>query len=246
MKRKNTLIIFILGMLLSLGAVTAHAGYKDALILVRKGKWAKAVSEFEKLVAENHAASQFSLGLIYHLGRGVPPDLERAYNLYKMSALQGHASAINNIGMMYLNGEFVEKNRFIAFQLFEKAGAEHAQAKDNLGQSYENGWGIGVDYDLAINFYQLAGDEGYKLAYYHLGQLHEKGRGGAPVNIKEAIKWYQIAGEEEYARGFYRIGQIYEQGLGIATDKSKALFWYQQAANLDYNKAFAKVTKLSK
>lgn len=245
MKRIIPFTTLVFAVLLSFTAVNVHAAYKDGLVLVRKGSWAKAIVEFEKLAATNHAQSQFSLGLIYHLGRGVPPDLERAYNLYKVSAMQDHPPAVNNLGMMYLNGEHVVQNRFIAFKLFEKASGAHTQAKDNLGQCFENGWGVEVDIEQAKNFYQLAGEEGYKLAYYHLGQLHEEGRGGAKVDIEEAVKWYQIAGEDNYARGFYRIGKIYEEGLGgMKIDIDKAVFWYQQASDLDYGPATVKVRKL--
>lgn len=245
MKRIATLSALLLAGSLALGPAVAHAAYKDGLILVRKGQWAKAIKEFGELASTGHAPSQFSLGLIYHLGRGVPRDLEKAYNLYKESAMQDHPPAVNNIGMMYLNGEYVAKNQSIAFLLFEKASAAHSQAKDNLAQCYENGWGVGIDVEKAKNFYQLAGEEGYKLGYFHLAQLHEEGRGGAPVNIDEAIRWYQIAGEDSYAQGFYRIGEIYHQGIGGTTrDNDKAKFWYEQAEQLGYKPAIARLRQL--
>jgi len=229
------------------GAWPAQASYKEALILVREGKWSRAMGEFEKLVKEGHAPSMFSLGLIYHLGRGVPRDLEKAYNLYKQSALGGHAPGVNNLGMMYLNGEHVAQNRFIAFKLFEKASAEHAQAKDNLGQCFEHGWGIEADPEQAINFFQLAGDEGYKLGYFHLAQFYENGGAGTKPNIQEAIRWYQAAGEDGFIKGYIRAAEIYEQGVnGIKVDLEKTLYYYQQAADLNYRPAVRRVEELKK
>jgi len=229
---------------LAFNAPVARAQYKDGLVLVRQGKWAKAIKKFSELARNGHAQSQFSLGLIYHLGRGVPKNIKKAYGLYKASALQDHPPAVNNLGMMYLNGEYVAKNQDIAFKLFLRASADHAQAKDNLAQAYENGWGTDVDIDKAINFYELAGVQGYKLGYYHLAQVYEEGRGGTPVDMKKAIKWYKTAGEDSYARGYFRIGEIYEQGINLKRDLKEALRWYQDAADLSYTPALDKLSTL--
>jgi len=243
-RRSKLIFVMTMGLGTSLGASVAHAGYKDGLTLVRQGKWDQATKEFDDMAALGHAPSQFSLALINHLGRGVPRNLKKAYDLYKQSAVQNHPPALNNLGMMYLNGEYVAVNRKIAFKLFSKAGADHAQAKDNLGQCYENGWGVEPDIEQAVNFFKLAGDEGYRLGYYHLGQLHEEGRGGAPVNIPEAMKWYQIAGEATFARGYHRLGEMYEQGIGVPRDVKQAISWYEQAGALGYEPAITKVRKM--
>jgi len=243
--RRFTLLIAVLApLVVGLHAPVAQAAYKDGLVLVRQGKWAKAIKEFRELAETGHAQSQFSLALIYHLGRGTKKDLKKAYNLYKASALQDHPPAVNNLGMMYLNGEFVEKNQAVAFVMFERASAEHAQAKDNLGRCYEHGWGVERDIQQAINFYELAGDEGYKLGYYHLGQLHEEGKNGTPVNIKEAINWYQTAGDSGFSKGYYRIGEIYEQGIGTAKDLKQAINWFEEAAGAGYDPALIKLRDL--
>lgn len=239
------LIVAILApLVVGVYAPAAQAGYKDGLVLVRQGKWAKAIREFTELAETGHAQSQFSLGLINHLGRGVPKDLAKAYNLYKSSALQDHPPAINNLGMMYLNGEYVEKNPAVAFIMFERASPEHAQAKDNLARCFENGWGVEQDLEQAMNFYELAGDGGYKLGYFNLGRLHEEGRGGAPVNIQEAIKWYQTAGDNNFAKGYHRIGEIFEQGIGTPKDLDQARKWYEEAAGTGYDPAIIKLKNL--
>jgi len=243
--RLATLLIAALTTLVvGLPAPVAQAAYKDGLVLVRQGKWGKAIKEFRELADTGHAQSQFSMGLIYHLGRGLTKDLAKAYSLYKASALQEHPPAINNLGMMYLNGDYVEKNQAVAFIMFERASAEHAQAKDNLGRCFENGWGAEQDIEQAMNFYELAGDDGYKLGYYHLAQLHEEGRGGAPVDIKQAITWYQTAGDNSFAKGYHRIGEIYEQGIGVPKDLDQARNWYEEAASKGYDPSIVKLKNL--
>lgn len=185
---------------------SAAAGYEDALELVRTQQFGKAMSEFKLLAEIGHAPSQFSIGLMYHLGRGIERDEKTAYEWYKKAALQHYAPAMNNMGMMYLNGEYVMKNEEVAFRLFEEASTEHVQALDNLGRCFENGWGVQQDVGQAINFYQLAGDAGYMLGYFHIGQIYEKGYPpDTPKDIEKAVNWYLQAAERNFKRAKDRL-----------------------------------------
>lgn len=200
--------IVIASLLTILGAPPAFAGYEDALEMVRGAKYQQAYAAFLPLAEEGHAQSQFSVGLMHHLGRGMKVDLKLAYEWYKKAAMQENAPGMNNLGMMYLNGEYVAQNREIAFKLFEKAAAEHAQAKDNIGQCFEHGWGTEQDIGQAINFYQLAGDGGYFLGYYHAGEIFEKGYADEPKNIETAVEWYIKAAENGLQKARTRLIQM--------------------------------------
>lgn len=197
----------LLAMLLpALWGGPAAAGYEDALLMVRNQEFGKAMSEFKLLAETGHAASQFSIGLMYHLGRGVERDEKTAYEWYKKAVLQRYAPAMNNMGMMYLNGEYVVKNEDVAFRLFEEASTDHVQALDNLGRCFENGWGVQQDIGQAINFYQLAGDAGYMLGYFHIGQVYEKGYPpDTPKDIDKAVSWYVQAAEKKFNRAKDRL-----------------------------------------
>lgn len=200
-------------LIVALSAPQTHAqsvggSYEEGLKMVRSGQWVKALSEFKPLAEEGHAPSQFSIGLIYHLGRGVKPNTEAAYQWYKKAAVQEHPSAMNNIGMMYLNGEYVAQNRSVAFDLFQMASFEHAQAKDNLAQCYENGWGVDRNIDKAINFYRLAGEQGYILGYFHAGQVFEKGYPDTPKDEDLAVKWYAMAAERDFTKAITRLIEL--------------------------------------
>ncbi|MFC1674031.1 tetratricopeptide repeat protein [Pseudomonadota bacterium] len=196
-----TLIPALLALLFA-GNAFAQAGgsYEQGLKMVRSGQWSAALGEFVPLAEEGHAASQFSVGLIHHLGRGVRQDLEEAYSWYKKSAMQEHPPAVNNIGMMYLNGEYVAQNREVAFKLFLKASETHAQAKDNLAQCHEKGWGTPQDGDKAIAMYIKAGEQGYILGWHHLAQLYEQGRAGVPADLDKAVEWYIKAAEKSFTK----------------------------------------------
>jgi len=54
---------------------------------------AEAVTLFRLAAALGHAVSQFNLGVIFELGRGVVHDRAEAIRLYRLVAAQGHADA---------------------------------------------------------------------------------------------------------------------------------------------------------
>ena len=209
-KRFVALVLLALSLTFNVGDVRAATvgNYNDALKLVREGKFGLAMKEFLQLAETGHAPSQFSVGLIYHLGRGTRVDLEKAYYWYKRSVLNDHIAGINNIGMMYLNGEYVVQNRDVAFRLFKKASTTHSQAMDNLGQCFENGWGTKRDISRAINMYTLAGDNGYLRGWYHLGKLYEKGYPGTPRDIEKAVEWYIKAAERKEVQSIKRLRRL--------------------------------------
>ena len=75
-------------------------GYKAA----QRGDYATALREWTPLAEQGNAAAQFSLGVMYDNGHGVPQDYKAAVKLYRLAAEQGYANAQFNLGVMYLNG----------------------------------------------------------------------------------------------------------------------------------------------
>ena len=68
----------MLAALLLLSPINAKAGYQEGLKMVAVSNWSMAMDEFLPMANSGHAPSQFSIGLIYQLGRGVPRDPEKA------------------------------------------------------------------------------------------------------------------------------------------------------------------------
>ncbi|HEY9163193.1 MAG TPA: tetratricopeptide repeat protein [Magnetovibrio sp.] len=195
-------------LLMLFGAMPARADYEAGLKLVREAKYQQAYAAFLPMAESGHAPSQFSIALLYHLGRGMRQDLKKAYDWYKKAAMQEHPGSMNNLGMMYLNGEYVTQNRAVAFKLFEKASVEFAQAKDNLGQCYEHGWGVEQDIGQAVNFYQLAGDAGFFMGYYHAGEVFEKGYADEARDLDTAVEWYIKAAEKGLQKARTRLIEL--------------------------------------
>lgn len=81
--------------------------------------WLEYIGKFPK--GKCLAEAQYSLGLIYQQGNGVPQDSAEAFKWYKKSAELGNIHAQNNLGRMYFNGESVPQNSEEAFKWYKKA-----------------------------------------------------------------------------------------------------------------------------
>ncbi len=72
-------------------------------------------------------------------------------------AVQGHAGAQYNLGVMYVNGQGVPQDDAEAVKWYRKAAAQdHATAQFNLGFMYDDGQGVPQDYVEAHMWYNLA------------------------------------------------------------------------------------------
>ena len=83
---------------------------------------------------------------------------------------------------------------------------------------------------------QLA-TSGNPVALTILGLRALDGTNGAAVNFPEAVKFLTQAAEKGQAVAQYRLGTLYERGQGVPADATKAVHWYELAANQGNRKA---------
>jgi len=118
------------------------------------------------LLGDVAAQNMVGMMLTFHLddecsrGAGIFPekcDWRAAYKWFDLAAREGYWAALNNLGVMYLNGYGVDKNEMRAFELFSKAAQElNATTLSHLADCYDQGIGTQVDKDMAIFLRELA------------------------------------------------------------------------------------------
>jgi hypothetical protein len=116
MKRLCGLVLALL-----LLASPAYADFDEGVAAYNRGDYATALREFRPLAEQGHAKAQYSLGRMYHLGRGVPQDYVEAVKWFRAAAEQGHAFAQQNLGIGYLNGQGVLQDYVLAYMWFNLA-----------------------------------------------------------------------------------------------------------------------------
>ena len=184
--------LILLAFLMMLSSPVAAQDYDKGLAAAKAGDLATALEEWRPLAEAGDSLAQYSLGLMYKSGQGVPQDDKKAFKWYKLAAEQGFIDAQNNLGFMYSNGQGVPQDYAEAVKWYRLAADQgDAGAQSNLGVMYYHGWGVPQDYKEAVKWYRLAADQGYAKAQNNLGNMYYNGQGG-PQDNTMAHMWFNI------------------------------------------------------
>jgi len=245
--KSGTLIFLVVAALLMVSApVCAQSADNESLLKKSETGDAEAIATLRKKAAKDDPVAQFSLGIMYDQGRGVPQDFGEAVKWFRKAADQGYAMAQNNLAIMYINGRGVPQNDVEAEKWYRLAAIQgYPMAQNNLGLMYANGknmvtdlarevrHGVLTEYrpvipqnDVeAVNWYRLAAEQGYAPAQFNLGVMFGAGR-GVPKDDVEAAKWYRKAAEQGDAGSQFNLGARYSNGRGVAHDNVQAYKWW--------------------
>lgn len=120
-----------------------------------------AAKWFRKAALQGYADSQFRLGALYELGRGVAQDRDEALKWYLLAAKQGQARAQLKVGGMYEQGRGVSQSFAEAASWYHMAAEQgNSEAQFKLGHLYEQGLGVPLNNAEAVNWYQKAAAKG--------------------------------------------------------------------------------------
>ena len=161
----------------------------------------------------------------------LPPKSSLNYSEVRAAAEQGDATAQNNLGEMYKQGEGVAQDDAEAVAWFRKAADQGlAQGQKNLGVMYMAGRGVARDYAQALALYRKAADQGYANAQNNLGLMYKEGWGIARDDA-QAVAWFQKAADQGRAQAQNNLGLAYMNGWGVVRDDVQAVVWFRKAAD---------------
>ena len=140
--------------------------------------------------------------------------------LLEPCASQGHAQALNYLGLVYLNGIGTAVNHTKAYQYISSAANKgYVQAQYNLGRLYKYGVGCDINFIKAIEWFEIATANGNQRAAYTLGYMNFKGF-GVPQDYQKAVAWFNKS-TDPMARHF--LGLCYYLGYGVNANTTRAL-----------------------
>jgi TPR repeat protein len=101
----------------------------------------EAADYLERAAAAGSPEAQFELAQLFEKGLGVEQDLDRALALYKQSAEQGFADALNDLGFIYFQGGLnITRDPLVGLDYFQKAADQrHPQAMYNVAALIDDG-----------------------------------------------------------------------------------------------------------
>jgi TPR repeat protein len=185
----------------------------------------------------------YRLARIYHLGRGVVCDYQKAYNLYTRAAELGHSDSsrlldITNYSINQHSEDLKDSLSIIKFMarkgninLQYILGIFYITNKDRL------------NYNEAFKWFQMAASNKNTNAIYQLGLLYENGQ-GTIQDYSTAYRLYSRTKEKGHPESIYRLGIAYQYGLGVEINTSEAIDCYSKAAELENNESQFKLGKL--
>ena len=161
---------------------TARQAYED-------NDYETALRILHPLAEGGDADAQYTLGVAYNFGEGVPQDHAEAVRWYRMAAEQGNSSAQNNLGTAYNRGEGVPQNYVEAVKWYRMAAEQgDAAGQVNLGTSYYAGEGVPQNYAEAAKWYRMAAVQGHAGGQYSFGIM------AALLQFPEqAHAWFNLA-----------------------------------------------------
>jgi len=110
---KQVLLVFVCFFSLTGQAMTASL--EDANRVYEEGDYEKAAKLYGPLAKDGNAEAQYTLGMMYRAGRGVPHDYNEARKWYRLAAEQGHPIAQFYLGWIYAKGKGVPKDDIQAY-----------------------------------------------------------------------------------------------------------------------------------
>jgi hypothetical protein len=121
-----------------------------------------AVRACRSAAEQGDALAQFSVGVMYASGRGLPRDYAEAAKWWRKTADQGLAVAQSNLGVLYNVGKGVPQNKAEAAKWTRLAADQGlAAAQYDLGRMYTEALGVPYDLIQAHMWLNLAGAQGY-------------------------------------------------------------------------------------
>ena len=151
----------------------------------------KALTWFNRGVANGDPLCQYELGLMYLHGLGVRKDPVRAADYFKESANQDFASAQVNMGLLFLDqGDVSTATRF--FDLAARHG--HIEAFYHLAEISNNGVGRDRSCGMATAYYKMVAE---KVEILH-SSFDDANRAYDDGDTEDALVMYMMAAEQGY------------------------------------------------
>jgi len=88
------------------------------------------------------------------------------------------------------------------------------------------------DLNTALTAWMGSANAGDKEAQTYVGEIYERGIGGAKPDYASAAQWYKKAADQNFGRALINLGFLYEKGLGVEKNQTVALNLYRQASGL--------------
>ena len=160
----RSLALLLIGvMVLVAGAMPARADFAAGKAAYDRGDYKTAYKEWLPLAKTRHTESQYKIGRLHYLGKGVPKDPKEAFRWFRAAADWGHGDAQFVIASMMHENEVPRESDKVIREYYLKA-AEYGitEAQYNLALAYLDGeLGLKKSPSKAFKWFERAALQGH-------------------------------------------------------------------------------------
>lgn len=184
--------------------------------------------KLERAAAENVFEAHMLLGE-WLRSRG---ETEEAFRWFLAAATRGHPPAMIQVGLMYSNGDGVEKDLEKASSWLRPANVKgSAIGKTLLAECFLYGKGLTRNPELAVTLLEQAIEMDHPArALDMLGTCYHQGWGVEP-DAERAAALYRNACDGGFQNACANLGVLYMKGEGMAADPEAGVALFRQSAD---------------
>jgi TPR repeat protein len=172
---------------------------------------------------------------MYHHGKGLELDRDKALRWYRISAEEGCTRSQWELAKLYRDGVMVEADteKYI-YHLKKASRMGNPEAQMSLAGEYYKGELLPKDDEEAFRWMSLSAKQGVPTAQFNLGYMYKHGI-GTERNRTESESCFSSAVIAGNADLFLDFGMRYEFGLkGISRNEVEAGRWYKSGADMGH------------
>ncbi|MBP8040039.1 MAG: sel1 repeat family protein, partial [Aeromonadaceae bacterium] len=187
------------------------------------------LSHLRQAAEQGDAESQYTYGMTYAYGRGVPEDPTQGAFWLNRAAEQGHLLAQLNLAQLFMLGKGVSHDELQGLVWYRRAAeAGSIEAQYRMAVVSRNPESPFFDLAQSMHWLQRAAEQDHPEALCLLGQIYQQGD-GVEADLDKARSYYQNAAEKESSEAQYRLGMLWVDGR--IPDYPQALYWLRRSAD---------------
>ena len=187
------------------------------------------LSQLRQAAEQGDAESQYTYGMTYTYGRGVPEDPTQGAFWLNRAAEQGHLLAQLNLAQLFMQGRGVSHDELQGLVWYRRAAeAGSIEAQYRMAVVSRNPESPFFDLAQSMHWLQRAAEQEHPEALCLLGQIYQQGD-GVDADLDKARSYYQNAAEKESSEAQYRLGMLWVDGR--VPDYPQALYWLRRSAD---------------
>ena len=213
------------------GLITLTYSPFNSALGVRPAVWIDREAYFSmNIKGWQNAGVQYHMGLTYLDNKAY----EYALKAFQKAANMGNAEAQYQLGLLFINTDYMEPDYGQAIRALRKAGDMGSNnALYELGWCYREGLGVEQNAENAKSLFAKAAEAGNVNASYIMGILRleeELSVTGHSADFTDAVSYFRQSAESGYIIAEYALGYCYFYGLGTEQDYRQAVQWFRKAA----------------